>query len=258
MTVADVLALKGKRQLSMLHVRTTEEAAAAEAAGVDLLSIIEPLWNSAMRDAAPNCFVSVGLLYGELATYEDYLRHSHLALKAGGDCVYCAASNETISRLRAEGIPVVGHVGLIPSKRTWTGGFRAVGKTAASAMLVYRQVKALEAAGAFAAEIEVVPARVATEISNRTSLLLLSMGAGDGCDAQYLFAEDVLGQTDGHVPRHAKVYRDFRGEMLRLQRERIGAFKEFVADVASGAYPAAQHTVPIAESELAEFLALLE
>ena len=122
---------------------------------------------------------------------------------------------------------MVGHVGLIPSKATWTGGFKAVGKTAESAMMVYRQVKDLEAAGAFAAEIEVVPDRIAAEIAKRTSLLMLSMGAGTGGDAQYLFAEDVLGYTRGHRPRHAKVYRDFAAEYRRLQQERVAAFKEF-------------------------------
>ena len=144
--------------------------------------------------------------------------------------------------------------GLIPSKRTWTGGFRAVGRTASSAQLVFDQVKALEGAGAFAAEIEVVPARVAAAIAKRSELLLISMGAGAGCDGQYLFSSDVLGSHDGHYPRHARVYRDFRAEHERLQKERVAAFGEFAADVASGAYPAANHTVDIDDEEFAAFL----
>jgi hypothetical protein len=172
----------------------------------------------------------------------------------GGDAFYCAGSLETIGKLAAEGIPVVGHVGLIPARATWTGGFKAVGRTAREAMRVYEHVKALEAAGAVGAEIEVVPARVAAEISKHTSLILLSMGAGSGCDAQYLFAEDVLGYTRGHRPRHAKVYRDFRTELDRLQRERIAAFKEFRADVETGAYPEEKHLVPIADIEFETFV----
>ena len=82
-------------------------------------------------------------------------------------------------------------------------------------------MRALEAAGAFAAEIEVVPEPIASEIAKRTSLVLFSMGAGTGCDAQYLFAEDILGYTRGHRPRHAKTYRDFDAEHARLQRERV-------------------------------------
>jgi 3-methyl-2-oxobutanoate hydroxymethyltransferase len=257
-TVAELLALKGRKQFSMLHVKSMDEAAAADAAGIDLLSIVDPLWAPEMRDACPNCFVFVGLLYGELATYEDYIRAAHRAIRIGGDAVYCAASLEIVRRLRAEGIPVCGHTGLIPSKRTWTGGFRAVGKTAESAMLVYRQVKELEEAGAFSAEIEVVPERVATEISKRTSMLLLSMGAGAGCDAQYLFAEDVLGQNEGHIPRHAKIYRNFKAEYAQLQQERIAAFKEFSADVTDGTYPAAENKLGIKDGEFEAFLRQLD
>lgn len=254
MTVADLRAQKGKRQMTMLFVDTPDEAAAANAAGIDILSIIDPVWNPAMREAAGRCFVQVGLLYGDLCTYEDYLRAAHAALQKGGDAVYCAASIDTIAKLSAEGIPVIGHVGLVPARATWTGGFKAVGKTAESALRVFDSVKQLEAAGAVGAELEVVPDRVATEISKRTSLVMLSMGAGRGGDAQYLFAEDVLGYTRGHRPRHAKVYRNFRAELDRLQQERITAFKEFRADVESGAYPEQRHLVPIADQEFDAFL----
>jgi 3-methyl-2-oxobutanoate hydroxymethyltransferase len=253
-TVADMLAMKGKRQIKMLFVDSVEEAEAAAEAGIDMLSIIDPVWTPQMREAAGDCFVQVGLLYGELCTYEDYLRAAHRAMQAGGDCVYCAASLDTIEKLAAEGIPVVSHVGLIPSKRTWTGGFKAVGKTADSAMSVFEHVRALENAGAFAAELEVVPARVAAEISKRTKMLMLSMGAGPGGDGQYLFAEDVLGYTRGHRPRHARSYRNFRAEYDRLQRERVAAFREFIRDVEDGAYPAEEHVVPIADAEFEAFM----
>jgi 3-methyl-2-oxobutanoate hydroxymethyltransferase len=254
--VADLLALKGQRQLTMLYVDTLDEAAGAAAAGIDMLSIIQPVWTPQMREAAGSCFVQVGLLYGQLCTYEDYLRAAHAAMQVGGDCC-CAAGLDTIRGLRAEHIPVVGQVGLIPSKRTWTGGFKAVGKTAESALTVYRQVKDLEAARAIGAELEVVPAWVAAEISKRTPLLMLSMGSGSGGDGQYLFAEDVLGCTRGYRPRHAKVYRDFAAEYRRLQQERIAAFEEFAADVASGAFPEPRHLVGIEDREFDSFLQAL-
>ena len=254
LTVADIWALKGKRKLSMLFVDTPEEAAAAAAAGIDMLSIIDPVWTPEMREAAGDCFVQVGLLYGQLVTQEDYLRAAHRVMQIGGDCVYCASSFGTIKAIADDGIPVVSHVGLIPSKATWTGGFKAVGKTAQSAMQVYEHVKALEEIGVFGVELEVVPDRVALEISKRTNLVLLGMGAGPYADAQYLFAEDVLGYTRGHKPRHAKTYRDFRSEMDRLQVERIAAFAEFKADVDTGAYPAADHSVTMKDDEYQAFL----
>jgi len=257
-TVADLRAAKGRRQLTMVYVTNTDEAAACAAAGIDLLSIEMSYWDADMRVAAGDCFVQVGLQYGVLATTEDYLRAAHDALLTGGDAVYCAASTEVIARLAAEGVPVVGHVGLIPSRRTWTGGFRAVGRTLESATMIMGQVRALEDAGAFAAEIEVVPGPIATEIAKRTPLVLVSMGAGTGCDAQYLFAEDILGYTRGHTPRHAKVYRDFRAEYDRLQRERIDAFSEFAADVGTGAYPQPEHLVPVDDQVVAAFVEHLD
>jgi 3-methyl-2-oxobutanoate hydroxymethyltransferase len=256
-TVADLLDMKGKRQLSMLRVMTIEEAEAAEKAGIELLSVPPELLTPEFRARVPTAFVFSGVEPGELVTADDHLRAAFQSRKAGADAVYCAASLATIRRLRDEGIAVCGHVGLVPSRRTWTGGFRAVGKTAASALEVYRQTKALEEAGAFSAEIEVVPEAVATEISKRTSMQMISMGAGSGCDAQYLFAEDVLGSHSGHFPRHSKTYRNFVAEYERLQQERIAAFSEFRADVESGGYPEARHIVPIADEELATFLAEL-
>ena len=259
LTVADLRKLKGKRQLTMLFVETPEEAAAASAAGIDILSIVEHLWSPSMREAAGDCFVQVGLIYGQHCTYEDYLRAAHKNLMIGGDAFYCAGSLDTIAKLAAEGIPVVGHVGLIPARATWSGGIQGRGQDRRrSDACVYHHVKQLEAAGAVAAEIEVVPARVASEISKRTSLVLMSMGAGSGCDAQYLFAEDVLGYSRGHQPRHAKVYRNFRAEYDRLQRERIAAFQEFRADVEKGAFPEDKHLVPIADAEFEMFVKGLE
>ena len=77
----------------------------------------------------------------------------------------------------------------------------------------------------------------------------------DGADAQYLFTEDVLGYGQNHKPRHGKVYRNFKAEFERLQVERVAAFKEFIEDVHSGAYPAPEHVVPIDDDEFDAFLA---
>ena len=200
-TVADIRAMKGKRQLTMLRVMTLDEAEAAERAGVDIVSIPpELLFNPQYRDAAPSLFSMPGDNFYEFGTADDFVRFAFKLYKAGADAVYCAAGFPTVKRLAEDNIPVIGHVGLIPSRATWTGGFKAVGKTADSALQIFEAVKKYEAIGAFGAEIEVVPVEVAEAISKRTSLIMLSMGAGTGCDAQYLFAEDVLGTNRGHMP----------------------------------------------------------
>ncbi|RST86411.1 3-methyl-2-oxobutanoate hydroxymethyltransferase [Aquibium carbonis] len=254
-TIHDLRAMKGKRQLTMLRVMTLDEAEAAERAGIDIVSIPpELLLDPRYRDAAPSLFSMPGENFYEIGNGDDFVRWAFRMVKASADAVYCSASYATVKRMADEAVPVIGHVGLIPSRRTWTGGWKAVGKTAQSALDIMRAVRQLEAAGAFGAEIEVVPVEVAEAISKNTSLFMLSMGAGAGCDAQYLFAEDVLGSNRGHMPRHSKVYRNFAAEFDRLQGERVAAFREFVADVESRAFPEERHIVRMDSAELATFL----
>ncbi|MBG1232355.1 3-methyl-2-oxobutanoate hydroxymethyltransferase [Aestuariivirga litoralis] len=258
-TVADLKALKGKTQLTMLRYFSMDEAAAAERAGIDIASVPEALvTDPEYRKAAPTVFSMTGKAHLEAGTPDEYLRYSGKMLMAGADAIYCSGSMETVKYLTKEFIPIVGHVGLVPSRATWTGGFVAVGKTAESAIALYDECRRYQDAGAFAVEIEVVPVEVATAISAKLDLLLWSMGAGPGCDAQYLFAEDILGTNRGHMPRHAKVYRNFAAEYDRLQEERVKAFQEFRSDVASGAYPQDKHVVKMDPREHAKFLKGIE
>ena len=253
-TVMDLRALKGKGQLTMLRLFTLDEAAAAEEAGIDIVSVPQELvTHPDYRKVAPSLFSMTGVDHRSAGTREDYLRFSGQMLTAGADAIYCSGSLATVKFLADEHIPVVGHVGLVPSRNTFTGGFKAVGKTAVDALAMLDEVRAYEAAGAFAVEIEVVPIEVATAISQRVNILLWSMGAGPGCDAQYLFSEDILGENRGHLPRHAKLYRNFAAEYDRLQRERVAAYGEFMADVASGAYPQDTHVVKMDPAEFAAF-----
>lgn len=258
-TIADFRALKGKAQLTMLRVMSLDEAAAAEQAGIDIVSVpSELVTHPRYREVAPTLFSMTGLTHLEAGTRDDYLRWACKVMQAGADAVYCSGGLGTVEHVAREHIPVVGHVGLVPSRATWTGGMKAVAKTARGAMALLDEVRAYEAAGAFAVEIEVVPVEVATEISRRVGMLLWSMGAGPGCDAQYLFAEDILGTNRGHMPRHSKVYRTFAAEYDRLQSERVAAFREFISDVASAAYPEGRHLVKMPPDQLAAFRSALD
>ncbi len=258
-TIADLRAQKGKGQYTMLRVMTLEEAEAAEQAGIDIVSVPDHLLtHPRYREVAPTLFSMTGQTHLEAGTRDDYLRWACRVMNAGADAVYCSGGLGTVEHVAREHIPVVGHVGLVPSRATWTGGMKAVAKTAKGALALLDEIRAYEAAGAFAVEIEVVPEEVATEINRRVGILLWSMGAGAGCDAQYLFAEDILGTNRGHMPRHSKVYRNFAAEYDRLQAERVAAFKEFIADVASSAYPEDKHVVKMAAAELSAFQAALK
>jgi len=258
-TIADLRAQKGKGQYTMLRVMTLEEAEAAEQAGIDIVSVPDHLvTHPRYREVAPTLFSMTGQTHLEAGTRDDYLRWACRVMNAGADAVYCSGGLGTVEHVAREHIPVVGHVGLVPSRATWTGGMKAVAKTAKGALALLDEIRAYEAAGAFAVEIEVVPEEVATEINRRVGILLWSMGAGAGCDAQYLFAEDILGTNRGQMPRHSKVYRNFAAEYDRLQAERVAAFKEFIADVASSAYPEDKHVVKMAAAELSAFQAALK
>lgn len=253
-TVADLKALKGKKQLTMLRYFSLDEAAAAEAAGIDIASVPPALVSDLRyRQLAPSVFSMTGKTHLEYGGPDEYLRYAGEMLQAGADAIYCSGSLQTVEYLAREYIPIVGHVGLVPARVTWTGGYRAVGKTADQAIALFHECRSYQEAGAFAVEIEVVPAEVATAIGARLDLLLWSMGSGAGCDAQYLFAEDILGENKSRLPRHAKAYRNFAAEYQRLQAERVKAFSEFRDDVAAGAFPEAGHVVGMEPIEFEKF-----
>ena len=118
--------------------------------------------------------------------------------------------------------------------------------------MIWTQVQEFENAGSFAVEIEVVAAGLATEITKRTSMLMISLGSGGGCDAQYMFSADLLGENRGHIPRHAKTYRNFAAERDRLQDERVAAYSEYIADVMNGGFPDADQVVNVDDDTLAK------
>ena len=250
-SVYDLRQLKGQRCLTHVHVKSPEEAAAAEAAGIDLLSCSfdSPAAQARLPllvAAAPTSFISGATPHG-LASPEAAIRVGFQALELGASSVYCSASPSIIEAMAREGIPVVGHLGMVPRHATWTN-YRAIGKTAIEARQLYEQMKRLESAGAYAAELELVPERLASYLCKKTTLLLMSLGSGRGCDTQFLFSDDILGDYDERIPRHAKAYRNFLKEYQRLQNERIAAFQEYATDVKSGQFPEAQHLIAMEEA----------
>src|SRR2546428_2296828 len=260
-SVCDLRHLKGKRCLSHVQVKSADEAAAAEAAGIDLLSCSFDTPASQARlpllvAAAPKSFISGATPHG-LASPEEAIRIAFRALELGASSVYCSASAWMIEAMAREGIPVVGHLGMVPRHATWTN-IRPIGKMADEAKRLYDQMKCLENAGAYAAELELVPHKLATYLCKHTSLFLMSLGSGNGCDSQFLFSDDILGDYDERIPRHAKAYRNFRQEYQRLQNERIAAFKEYAEDVKGGRFPEPRHLVDMDDAEFKEAVARIE
>jgi 3-methyl-2-oxobutanoate hydroxymethyltransferase len=156
------------------------------------------------------------------------------------------ASVSRVAAIVAAGIPVMGHVGLTPQSATALGGRRAQGRTAARALDVARQARALEAAGCFAIVFEAIPAAVATELTTHLGIPVIGMGAGAGTDGQVLVLHDLLGIYPGRAPRFAKQYVELRSQM-------VGAVSAYADDVRAQRFPASEHTFSIDPDELAGF-----
>ncbi len=169
--------------------------------------------------------------------------------EAGADAVKLEGAGPSLSRVKAivaAGIPVMGHVGLTPQSATMLGGFKTQGKTAEAALRLVDDARALEAAGCFAVVLEAVPAPVAAVITETLSVPTIGIGAGLECDGQVLVYHDLLGLSEGHLPRFVKRY-------ANLSREIRDALEHYAADVRSGNFPEEQHTYEMPAGELEAF-----
>jgi len=253
-TVYDLRSSKGRQKWLQIHVDTPAEAAAAVEAGITILSCEPDHQLEAIRGSAPSAFLSAGMPHGAVSSPTEAIRLGFDILHRGADAVYCSHSPYFIEAMAREGIPVTGHVGLVPNLATWTG-FRAVGRTAGEALRVLQAVKDIENAGAAFVEVEVVPVELADHITRSTPMLTMGMGCGTACDTQYLFSCDVLGTNIGRYPRHSKKYADFAAIDQELHTKRVAAFSAFASEVALGAFPAPVNEVHMDRAEFEHFLA---
>ena len=261
-TVKDIIDLKGDRQLTQTLPFTPNEAKAAEDAGIDLMNTrfnyVKQETAIEIRKSASKTFMSFVIPLLSVPTKDDALKHSYKAMELGADGIIFQGSLNHIEALSNAGIPVQGHIGLVPRKSTWTGGIRAVGKTIDEAKALFQNLKDLESAGAWAVECEVIPSRLMRELSSRTSLVTISIGSGNGGDVQFLFAEDILGASEGPFPRHSKQYCNLFKESQRIQKIRVNAFKDFIDDVNSDIFPSNNFEVEVTEEFVERFCNYLD
>lgn len=137
-------------------------------------------------------------------------------------------------------IPVMAHIGLTPQSINAFGGFKVQGKSEEAAKKLLEDAKAVEEAGAFAVVLECVPAKLAELISKSISIPTIGIGAGAGCDGQILVYQDMLGLFSDFTPKFVKKYANV-GEMMTQ------AFRDYIADVQEGSFPAPEHTFAISE-----------
>ncbi|APU17046.1 MULTISPECIES: 3-methyl-2-oxobutanoate hydroxymethyltransferase [Actinoalloteichus] len=139
-----------------------------------------------------------------------------------------------VEALTSAGIPVMGHIGFTPQSEHGLGGYRVQGRGASADALV-ADALALEAAGAFAVVLEMVPAEVAKRVTAELAIPTVGIGAGPDCDAQVLVWQDMAGLNQGRSPRFVKRYADVAGVLSQ-------AASEFAADVRGGSFPAEEHS----------------
>ena len=261
-TVRDIIDLKGEKQLTQTLPFIPNEAKAAEDAGIDLMNTRFNYFKQEtaieIRKSASKTFMSFVIPLLSVPTKDDALKHSYKAMELGADGIIFQGSLNHIEALSNAGIPVQGHIGLVPRKSTWTGGIRAVGKTIDEAKALFQNLKDLENAGAWAVECEVIPSRLMRELSSRTSLVTISIGSGNGGDVQFLFAEDILGASEGPFPRHSKQYCNLFKEAQRIQKIRVNAFKDFIDDVNSDNFPSNNFEVEVTEEFVERFCNYLD
>jgi len=252
LTVADIIQNK-KDSVVMTQVtaQNSEEAQIIAGEGVDMI-ITGSDWFADVRSGAPNTFITAALFAGRYITNDEILEGAMKAAMEGADSVLTPRGLGVVEMLANEGLAVQGHVGMVPSSSTQLGGLRTVGKTAEEAIKILDDMRRLEDAGAFGAEVECVADDALEEIKKHTTLVINSLGSGSSGDVIFLFFEDICGETGappGKMPRHAKSWGDGKAIREQLDKERRKAIKGFDKEVKDGSFPDKEHVVSMLPGE---------
>lgn len=227
----------------------------ADKAGVDLLLVGDSMGNSilgfettipvtvdmmahhtaAVARARTNALVVADVPFAVTAASFDHVLSvcSRFMQESGAGAVKIEGGEEAaqiIERLSAAGIPVVGHIGLLPQQVLKLGGYRKFGKTEQEIEQLVADAKAVEKAGAFCIVGEMLTGRAAEAVREAVDVPLIGIGSGVGCDGQIIVCTDILGLTPGGAPAFAKVYQDL-GEAASQ------AFAAYASDVREERFP---------------------
>ena len=193
---------------------------------------------AAVRRGAPDAFVIFDMPFMSYQCGADEaVRNAGRALQeAGADAVKFegGADPELIRRMVLSGIPVMGHLGLLPQSIQAVGYYRVVGRNEAEAEKLISEARALEAAGAFAVVLECVPGELGRRVTEALRIPTIGIGSGVECSGQVQVLYDTLGITP-HTPKHAKRF----GEVGEAMRTALAAY---AAEVRSGTFPAPENT----------------
>jgi 3-methyl-2-oxobutanoate hydroxymethyltransferase len=197
-----------------------------------------PLVRAVVRSTR-NALVVADMPFGSYqVSPEQALQTAIRFMKEGGaQAVKLEGGRQVAAQVRAivdAGVPVVAHVGFTPQSEHALGGYKVQGRGTAGARVI-DEAKALEAAGAFAVVLEMVPADVAAQITKELTIPTIGIGAGPDCDAQVMVWTDMVGLNTGPAPRFVKRYADLRAVITE-------AATAYAREVADGIYPGPEHS----------------
>lgn len=171
-------------------------------------------------------------------TPEEALRNAGRFLSEGGAHAVKLEGGRsaapTVRRLVDAGIPVMGHVGLLPQSVHAMGGFRVQGKTEDAAARILDDAHAIAEAGAFSVVLEGVPSDLAAQVTRELGVPTIGIGAGPECDGQVLVCYDLLGLTPDLKPKFVKRYAE-------LYAEGRDAVARYCGEVRAGSFPSEEH-----------------
>jgi len=166
--------------------------------------------------AKPNALLGADLPFKSYETVENAVANSKKLVAAGAEFVKAEGGREILAQIRAiisSGIPVMGHLGMLPQHVLEEGGYKIKGKIEAEHRRLLDDAKVLEEAGAFAIVLELVTPPVAKEISQSLSIPTLGIGSGADCDGQILVTNDLIGMFPWFTPRFVKKQLDCATEI---------------------------------------------
>lgn len=170
---------------------------------------------------------------------EEALRNAGRYLQeAGADAVKIEGGERlapTVARLVQAGIPVLGHIGLLPQSVLVEGKYRVHGRSADEAAALQRDALAIQEAGAFAVVLESLPMGLAEQVTKQLRIPTIGIGAGPGCSGQIQVIHDILGLFEDFVPRHTRRYAELASEARRA----LAAYRD---DVAAGRFPSQEQS----------------
>jgi 3-methyl-2-oxobutanoate hydroxymethyltransferase len=194
--------------------------------------------SAAVARAKPKALLVADMPFMSYSTVGQTLENAGRLIQAGVEAVKLEGGEaiiEQVHALIAIGIPVLGHIGLLPQSILETGGYKIQGRTPQSEEKLLRDAGILQKAGAFALVIEGVVAAVAEKITASVNIPTIGIGAGSHCDGQILVSNDMLGLFTWFTPKHVKRYANLAEEMRK-------AFAAYKSEVETGKFPGEQQT----------------